>query len=86
MKKLISRTGQLLVNEDQPRAKIMTFGSSGKDGGDVPLEACEQLFLGMDFGTSGARYAVIDTDGTIRAEGKRDYPLYLVSPLWSNHH
>ncbi|KAE9447330.1 hypothetical protein C3L33_20788, partial [Rhododendron williamsianum] len=75
-KKLISRTGQLLVNEDKPRAKIMTFGSS-KDEVDVPLEAGERLFLGMDFGTSGARYAVIDKDGTIRAEGKRDYPLYM---------
>ncbi|XP_058190746.1 D-ribulose kinase isoform X2 [Rhododendron vialii] len=75
-KKLISRTGQLLVNEDKPRAKIMTFGSS-KDEVDVPLEAGEWLFLGMDFGTSGARYAVIEKDGTIRAEGKRDYPLYM---------
>ncbi|KAI8533061.1 hypothetical protein RHMOL_Rhmol11G0266900 [Rhododendron molle] len=75
-KKLISRTGQLLVNEDKPRAKIMTFGSS-KDEVDVPLEAGERLFLGMDFGTSGARYAVIDKDGTIRAEGKGDYPLYM---------
>lgn len=61
----------------------MTFGSS-KDEGDVPLEAGERLFLGMDFGTSGARYAVIDKDGTIRAEGKRDYPLYMVRRLWSN--
>ena len=28
------------------------------------------FYLGLDFGTSGARYAVIDASGTLRAEGK----------------
>lgn len=31
------------------------------------------LFLGIDFGTSGARYALIDKQGVIRSEGKRAY-------------
>ncbi|KAK1397809.1 hypothetical protein POM88_007672 [Heracleum sosnowskyi] len=32
------------------------------------------FFLGMDFGTSGARYTLIDKDGIIHAEQKREYP------------
>jgi D-ribulokinase len=31
------------------------------------------LYLGIDFGTSGARYAVIDKQGVIHSEGKRPY-------------
>jgi len=38
----------------------------------------ERLYLGFDFGTSGARFAIIGKDGTIQAEAKREYPLYLV--------
>ncbi|KAK4342967.1 hypothetical protein RND71_038783 [Anisodus tanguticus] len=37
----------------------------------------KKLYLGMDFGTSGARYALIDHEGNIHAQGKRDYPLYM---------
>ncbi|KAK4477139.1 hypothetical protein RD792_016351 [Penstemon davidsonii] len=37
----------------------------------------KQLYLGMDFGTSGARYALIDKEGKILAEAKREYPLYM---------
>ncbi|KAA8546025.1 hypothetical protein F0562_020524 [Nyssa sinensis] len=44
---------------------------------DFDLDVGERLYLGMDFGTSGARYALIDKEGTIFAEGKRGYPLYL---------
>ncbi|EEF49476.1 xylulose kinase, putative [Ricinus communis] len=40
-------------------------------------EAGERLYLGMDFGTSGARYALIDKQGSIHSEGKREYPLYM---------
>lgn len=45
---------------------------------DVDFKAEGKLYLGMDFGTSGARYALIDKDGNVQAEGKRDYPLYMV--------
>lgn len=45
---------------------------------DVDLEEGTKLYLGMDFGTSGARYALINEEGAIRAEGKREYPLYMV--------
>lgn len=38
----------------------------------------EKLYLGMDFGTSGARFTVIDEQGGIRAEGKREYPPFMV--------
>uniref|UniRef100_A0A803LPC4 D-ribulose kinase n=1 Tax=Chenopodium quinoa TaxID=63459 RepID=A0A803LPC4_CHEQI len=37
----------------------------------------ERLYLGMDFGSSGARYALIDKQAQIIAEAKREYPLYL---------
>ncbi|XP_042063914.1 D-ribulose kinase [Salvia splendens] len=42
---------------------------------DVDVEVGEKLYLGMDFGTSGARYALINKEGEIHAEGKREYPL-----------
>ncbi|GFP85922.1 hypothetical protein PHJA_000736000 [Phtheirospermum japonicum] len=44
----------------------------------VDHERGERLYLGMDFGTSGARFALIDKEGNIRAEGKREYPLYMM--------
>lgn len=43
------------------------------------FESGKKLYLGLDFGTSGARYALIDNEGSIHAEGKREYPLYMVS-------
>lgn len=38
----------------------------------------EKLYLGMDFGTSGARFTVIDDQGAIKAEGKREYHPFMV--------
>ncbi|KAH0912891.1 hypothetical protein HID58_036212 [Brassica napus] len=43
----------------------------------------EKLYLGMDFGTSGARFTVIDEQGVIRAEGKREYPPFMACPPFS---
>lgn len=51
-------------------------GSSGMNA-----EIGERLYLGMDFGTSGARFALIDKQGNIHAEGKREYPEYMVRLL-----
>lgn len=50
-----------------------------KGNGKADIEVGENLYLGMDFGTSGARYALIDKEGHIHAEGKREYPLISVS-------
>ncbi|KAK9677811.1 hypothetical protein RND81_11G169200 [Saponaria officinalis] len=50
-------------------------GKNGELGGNNDYE---RLYLGMDFGTSGARYALINKLGVIKAEAKRDYPLHLV--------
>ncbi|XP_057966137.1 D-ribulose kinase isoform X2 [Malania oleifera] len=61
---------------EKSRARIMSFGSS-RDNPGVELKAGERLYLGMDFGTSGARYALIDKRGMIHAEGKRAYPLFI---------
>ncbi|KAL0536159.1 hypothetical protein IC582_025098 [Cucumis melo] len=44
----------------------------------VPPQSGNRLYLGMDFGTSGARFALINKDGDVCAEGKREYPLYKV--------
>jgi ribulose kinase len=46
----------------------------------------ERLYLGLDFGTSGARFAIIDIGGAIQAEAKRNYPLYSVSFSFSLFH
>ncbi|XP_058756775.1 D-ribulose kinase-like [Vicia villosa] len=58
---------------NKPRTVSMSLinGNSNKQ----QLER-ERLYLGLDFGTSGARFAVIDIGGTIQAEAKRHYPLY----------
>jgi sugar (pentulose or hexulose) kinase len=44
---------------------------------DMEVNVGGRLYLGMDFGTSGARFAVIDKEGTKLAEGKREYPLFM---------
>ncbi|GMH13470.1 hypothetical protein Nepgr_015311 [Nepenthes gracilis] len=58
----------------RPSCKAMALSSSAESP-EVNNEG-ERLYLGLDFGTSGARYAVIDKLGTLRAEGKREYFLH----------
>lgn len=53
----------------------MVFASN-EGNSEVGVQVSEQLYLGLDFGTSGARFALIDKGGTIHAQGKREYPLY----------
>uniref|UniRef100_A0A7N2MZP1 D-ribulose kinase n=2 Tax=Quercus lobata TaxID=97700 RepID=A0A7N2MZP1_QUELO len=53
----------------------MVFASN-EGNSEVGVQVGEQLYLGLDFGTSGARFALIDKGGTIHAQGKREYPLY----------
>ncbi|XP_075632947.1 D-ribulose kinase isoform X2 [Castanea sativa] len=57
------------------RARTMAFASN-EGNSEVGVQVGEQLYLGLDFGTSGARFALIDRGGTIHAQGKREYPLY----------
>jgi len=59
------------------RARTMVFASN-EGNSEVGVQVGEQLYLGLDFGTSGARFALIDKGGTIHAQGKREYPLYKV--------
>jgi len=56
-----------LKNGDTKKLEVSSMGAG------------ERLYLGLDFGTSGARFAIIDIGGTIQAEAKRPYPLYSVS-------
>ncbi|KAG6653380.1 hypothetical protein CIPAW_05G072000 [Carya illinoinensis] len=69
-----SRTGLCnIASKPRPRAMI----SATQEGNpEVGLQVGERLYLGMDFGTSGARFALIDKRGTIHAEGTREYPPY----------
>lgn len=69
-----------------PKAGLSHIGSKPNFGrmrvvnstADFNVDVGRRLYLGMDFGTSGARYALIDKDGLIHAEGKREYPKYMV--------
>lgn len=49
-----------------------------QDYANGDLLGSKQLYLGIDFGTSGARYVLIDKQGTIHSEIKRTYPKPLV--------
>lgn len=61
---------------------MMMNPGSNKDDGEVSGQVGLRLYLGMDFGTSGARFVLIDKQGTIQAQGKREYPLlYMVGLL-----
>lgn len=62
------------------RSRMLECGVSGKGRSAIftnDIEIGKKLYLGMDFGTSGARYSLIDGEGIIHAEGKREYPLYM---------
>ncbi|KAF9676070.1 hypothetical protein SADUNF_Sadunf09G0100200 [Salix dunnii] len=69
---LAPRKDKLYKIVSKPRL-IMALASNEEGG----IRAGERLYLGMDFGTSGARYALIDKQGTIHSEGKREYPVLM---------
>lgn len=56
----------------------MSNSNNGSRNAVVPLGE-KRLYLGMDFGTSGARFAIIDKEGAVHAEGKREYPCIMVN-------
>lgn len=64
---------------NKPRTVSMSLKNENRNKKqlEVSTGAAERLYLGLDFGTSGARFAIIDIGGTIQAEAKRPYPLYL---------
>ncbi|CAD6220237.1 unnamed protein product [Miscanthus lutarioriparius] len=69
-----AKRGLLGFRRDRSRAVTsrvrITMLSQQNPGGDGVRTT---LYLGIDFGTSGARYAVIDKQGAIHSEGKRAY-------------
>ncbi|XP_061957978.1 D-ribulose kinase isoform X1 [Populus nigra] len=71
-KLLVPRKDQLYTTVGKPRP-IMALASNKESG----ILVGERLYLGMDFGTSGARYALIDKQGIIHSEGKREYPVFM---------
>ncbi|XP_028765628.1 D-ribulose kinase isoform X1 [Neltuma alba] len=70
-------SGNRLCNTTRKRRKIAMSLGSNKERPEVAVQSGDQrLYLGLDFGTSGARFAAIDEDGAIQTEAKREYPLY----------
>lgn len=65
---------RFLLLGNKPRTVSMSLKNG--DNKKSSVGAGERLYLGLDFGTSGARFAIIDIGGTIQAEAKRPYPLY----------
>ncbi|XP_031271611.1 D-ribulose kinase isoform X1 [Pistacia vera] len=81
-RKLLPETGLFrALNKKKPRRNMALMSSCKDDDGDGQVSfrvgEGERLYLGMDFGTSGARFALIDKHGTICSEGKREYPKYM---------
>ncbi|XP_026449616.1 D-ribulose kinase-like isoform X3 [Papaver somniferum] len=83
--KLFSIAKKFKATKMRTTSIVATASSINKEGSqdhDVQ-QVTENLFLGMDFGTSGARYVIIDKQGIIYAERKRDYPPCKTGePLW----
>lgn len=78
-RKLVSRYSlSNEVDKAEPRTTRLRAGTVKMEGNP---NRGDRLYLGMDFGTSGARYALIDKEGKLQAEGKREYPLYMVYSL-----
>ncbi|CAI9103732.1 OLC1v1002270C1 [Oldenlandia corymbosa var. corymbosa] len=79
-KQRLCSSEKLRILGKRSNSKLPMITSSyrdSKDGTNADIESGKWLYLGMDFGTSGARYAVIDKEGNINAEGKREYPLFM---------
>lgn len=68
-----SRVRVMMLRQKNPGGQKKSFDGTG-----------EPLYLGIDFGTSGARYALVDKQGAIHSEGKRTYPPVRV--LWISDH
>ncbi|ESR36673.1 D-ribulose kinase [Citrus sinensis] len=60
---------------NKTKARSMSLKVSNSSSKD-DVQVGERLYLGMDFGTSGARFAIINKDGTILSEGKKEYPKF----------
>ncbi|KAI9123793.1 hypothetical protein K1719_005093 [Acacia pycnantha] len=70
-------SGNRLCSTSRKRREIVMSLGSNKERPEVVVQSGDQgLYLGLDFGTSGARFSAIDQNGTIQAEAKREYPWY----------
>ncbi|KAL3515110.1 hypothetical protein ACH5RR_022012 [Cinchona calisaya] len=76
-KLIISTTSVFKIGHKSKSKQAMVTIRNSKENADVDFEVGKRLYMGMDFGTSGARYTLIDEDGNIHAEGKREYPLFM---------
>ncbi|XP_027909550.1 D-ribulose kinase [Vigna unguiculata] len=76
------KRGNVLCNNKVRKQRVASMSMSlgnqkNQNAEEASVREGERLYLGFDFGTSGARFAIIDKDDAIRAEAKREYPLYL---------
>ncbi|CAN6209940.1 unnamed protein product [Urochloa humidicola] len=63
------RRAQIVAVSSRTRITMLSRQTPGAAGGG----GTTPLYLGIDFGTSGARYALIDRQGAIHSEGRRPY-------------
>uniref|UniRef100_A0A452XSW1 Carbohydrate kinase FGGY N-terminal domain-containing protein n=1 Tax=Aegilops tauschii subsp. strangulata TaxID=200361 RepID=A0A452XSW1_AEGTS len=70
LSRLPAKQGRVRNLASSSRIRITMLNQQDRQGN----ETGRPLYLGIDFGTSGARYALIDKQGAIHAEGKRTYP------------
>ena len=45
-----------------------------------------KYFLGLDYGTGGAKACIIDQDANVISYSFREYPILTQAPRWSEHH
>ncbi|KAI9123994.1 hypothetical protein K1719_005294 [Acacia pycnantha] len=70
-------SGNRLCSTSRKRREIVMSLGSNKERPEVVVQSGDQgLYLGLNFGTSGARFSAIDKNGTIQAEAQREYPWY----------
>ncbi|KAI0499825.1 hypothetical protein KFK09_018033 [Dendrobium nobile] len=81
----LPRQGLLLTEKHFPKIRRrMASRMSAKCNHEIVdsnIQKMEQLYLGIDFGTSGARYALIDKEGAVLSESKRAYPQLVVREI-----
>ncbi|PWA81888.1 xylulose kinase-1 [Artemisia annua] len=70
---------KMQYDKKEPRREMRLRRSECKPSSSTDVEIGEKLYLGMDFGTSGPRYAIIDKQGIMHSEGKKEHLVSLIS-------
>lgn len=73
-KKKKTLTGVVITRERRYKCQIARNVKCDMNMNTENTSKRQRLYLGIDFGTSGARYALIDDQGNLCSERKRAYP------------